>query len=86
LPQDHPLYNASFAKDNHKSFYPFSFGPAACIGKNLAYVELRLILAKLLWRFDVLPEPGSEQWLDNMRSYTLWDKPPLMIKCANAKR
>ncbi|KAH4897767.1 hypothetical protein HBI80_190990 [Parastagonospora nodorum] len=85
LPKDHPLYDASFAKDNKKSFNPFSFGPANCIGKNLAYAELRLIMARLLWRFDLLPQPGSEAWMDGMRAYTLWDKPPLMMKFANAE-
>ncbi|KAH8706093.1 cytochrome P450 3A17 [Phaeosphaeriaceae sp. PMI808] len=85
LLQDHPLHDASFAKDNKKCFYPFSQGPANCIGKNLAYAELRLILVRLVWRFDILAQPGNEGWAENMRGYTLWDKPPLMTKFAIAK-
>jgi len=85
LPKDDPLYDASFANDNKKSFYPFSTGPANCIGKNLAYAELRIILARLLWRFDVVPQPGFEKWMDDMRGYTLWDKPPIMTKFVEAK-
>jgi cytochrome P450 len=85
LPQGHPLYDPSFAKDNKKCFYPFSHGPANCIGKNLAYAELRLILARLVWKFDLLRQPGNDEWVENMRGYTLWDKPPLMTKFAIAK-
>ncbi|KAK0718474.1 putative benzoate 4-monooxygenase cytochrome P450 [Lasiosphaeria miniovina] len=33
-------------------FKPFSHGPRSCLGKNLAWAELRLILARFLWRFD----------------------------------
>jgi len=85
LPQEHPLYDPSFAKDNKKCFYPFSHGPANCIGKNLAWAELRLILARLVWKFDLLRQPGNEGWAENMRGYTLWDKTPLMTKFAVAK-
>lgn len=39
------------------AFAPFSTGPRACIGKNLAYMELTITLARLLYRLDIkLPE------------------------------
>lgn len=41
-----------FANDNFKARQPFSVGPANCIGKNLAYAEMRLLLANLVWHFD----------------------------------
>jgi cytochrome P450 len=85
LPKDHPLYDASFAKDNRKSFFPFSNGPANCLGKNLAYAELRLILSRLLLRFDVKPQPGFETWRDGMKAFSLWDKPPIMTKLVEVK-
>jgi cytochrome P450 len=34
--------------DGKKTLQPFSFGPRDCIGKNLAYAELRLIIARRL--------------------------------------
>jgi cytochrome P450 len=79
------LYDASFSNDNRKCFYPFSHGPGNCIGKNLAYAELRLILARLTWEFDILPQPENEGWANNMRAFTLWQKPPLMTKFVIAK-
>lgn len=30
---------------------PFSVGPTGCIGKNLAWAEMRLLVAKVVWAF-----------------------------------
>lgn len=38
-----------------KAFNPFSFGPTGCIGKTLAYMEIRLALANLVQTFNVKP-------------------------------
>ncbi|KAI4286930.1 MAG: hypothetical protein L6R35_003810 [Caloplaca aegaea] len=35
------------------AFVPFSLGPRTCFGKGLAYAELTIGLARLLWRYDV---------------------------------
>lgn len=34
------------------AYIPFSYGPGNCVGKSLALVELRYIIAMLVWRFD----------------------------------
>lgn len=47
------------------AFNPFSIGARGCIGKSVAYMELRLAIAKLVWGFDVkaLPTEGkAELW------------------------
>ncbi|KAL1964517.1 hypothetical protein VTN77DRAFT_6943 [Rasamsonia byssochlamydoides] len=36
----------------HAAFNPFSIGPRSCIGKSLAYIELTLVLAHILYSFD----------------------------------
>ncbi|KAI8932549.1 hypothetical protein NX059_010724 [Plenodomus lindquistii] len=43
-----------------KAFNPFSIGTRACSGKNLAYMQLKLTLARLLWRFDFRLAEGDE--------------------------
>lgn len=64
---------------------PFSIGPRGCIGKNLAYMEMRMILAKLVWRFDLelvneREEAGKWGWLEDARVIGMWVKPDLWLK------
>ncbi len=58
----------------HKLYISFGAdGPRKCIGIHLAYMELRVILAALFWRFDLKSvgdcDDGSmeidEFWLAN---------------------
>ena len=41
------------------AFYPFSSGSRACVGKNLAYLELTIALARLLYLLDVKVPDGN---------------------------
>jgi cytochrome P450 len=43
----------------HSAFCPFSVGPRGCIGKGMAYVELTITLARVLWQFDMRLTPGT---------------------------
>ncbi|CAM6025816.1 unnamed protein product [Sphagnum balticum] len=53
-----------FAKDVSKAcqdpqgFIPFSFGPRYCIGQNLAVLQSKLIVAKVLSRFQLSVSPN----------------------------
>ncbi|RYO93052.1 hypothetical protein DL762_001315 [Monosporascus cannonballus] len=42
----------------HKAFVPFIVGPRACAGKAMAYLEVSLVIAKILWHFDFAPADG----------------------------
>ncbi|KAF8675314.1 Cytochrome P450 monooxygenase [Rhizoctonia solani] len=44
----------------NKYFVPFSLGPRACIGRNIAYMELMLIAATLVRRYDVEKLPTTK--------------------------
>lgn len=50
---------------------------------SLANAEMRLILTKVLWYFDLEPQPESLHWSEQ-RSYSLWSRPPLMVKLYRA--
>lgn len=53
---------------------------------SLAYSEMRLILAKFLWNFDMTLEESSKTWLDNQLEYALWVKPELNIRLVPVRR
>lgn len=41
-------------------FCAFSFGTRGCVGKNLAWLEMRLVMAKTLWRYETRADPTSK--------------------------
>ncbi|KAH2090173.1 hypothetical protein KXW32_002774 [Aspergillus fumigatus] len=60
-----------FETDHREASQPFSFGLRNLLGKNLAYAEMRLIVAKLLWNFDMTLYEGCRDWGDQT-SYIIW--------------
>ncbi|KAF2749096.1 cytochrome P450 [Sporormia fimetaria CBS 119925] len=83
----HSHYNA----DIRKAAQPFSLGPRGCIGRNLTYVELRLILGALLWNFDLELADGAPLWdpkneFEGLKAYNTWEKSPLMVKLTDVRR
>ncbi|KAK4446904.1 cytochrome P450 4F3 omega-hydroxylase [Podospora aff. communis PSN243] len=67
------------SEDRLEACQPFSVGPRNCIGMSLAYAEAKLILARLLFRFDVeLLDDGFE--IEKQKVYIMWEKPPLNVR------
>lgn len=52
-------------------------------GFSLANAEMRLILAKLIWSFDMELQDESLNW-SNHPSFLLWRRPRLMVKLRRA--
>ncbi|RYC65673.1 hypothetical protein CHU98_g552 [Xylaria longipes] len=76
--------DARFANDKRESSEPFSYGPRNCLGRSIAYAEMKLVMARILWHFDI--ENAQEgNWLDQ-RVYLVWEKSPLRIKLRPSKR
>lgn len=46
---------------------------------SLAYAEMRLILARLVFDFDMKLAEDSKDWVKRQKSYTLWDRLPLNV-------
>lgn len=66
--------------DDLEASQPFSLGARGCLGKSLGWMEMRQILAKLLYNFDLeLADPDLD-WHRDSRMYTLWSKPHLHVK------
>lgn len=74
LPRN-PASPSEFDKDNRKVFHPFGLGPRNCIGQNLAWMELRLILARVIWNFNInLPIGSSGLDLATLKTFRVWEK------------
>ncbi|KAK4447093.1 putative sterigmatocystin biosynthesis P450 monooxygenase stcF [Podospora aff. communis PSN243] len=74
-----------YAGDNREVFNPFSIGPRACIGRGLAYMEMRLALARLVWGFDMELVQGYEKWTEQ-KCWVLYEKTPLMARVVPVQR
>ncbi|EPS29067.1 hypothetical protein PDE_04015 [Penicillium oxalicum 114-2] len=76
LPAGHALWNAKFQHDHLSASKPFSLGPRGCLGVNLAYMEMRITLAKLAWKFDwELVNADQLDWESELRFEGFWKLP-----------
>ncbi|KAK8013885.1 hypothetical protein PG990_007181 [Apiospora arundinis] len=85
-----------YAKDHLNASLPFGTGPRVCIGRNLAYMEMRLITANLLWNFDIELDKGryakeNSVWgldgkMKRMKVFHSMTKPDLWVKLRKARR
>lgn len=65
--------------DRRLSNLAFCLGPRGCMGLNMAHVEMRIVLAKLVLAFDwELVDPNFDL-IRQSRYVVLWEKPPVMI-------
>ena len=78
LATNDPEYPDWATSDQIEVFEPFSTGPRNCIGKNLAYAEMKLLLARFLWRFNftVLDDAFI---FEQQRVFLFREKPPLRL-------
>ncbi|KAL4922538.1 cytochrome P450 [Aspergillus aurantiobrunneus] len=68
------------AKDQLEASQPFSMGSRSCLGRGLAWLELRLTLAKLYYRFDLELVHDGVDWHRDAAMHLLWVKPKLMTR------
>jgi hypothetical protein len=47
---------------------------------------MRLILAKIIWSFDLELDPSSENWLEECKVFALWKKPGLAVRVKEVSR
>lgn len=68
-----------FALDKRDAFQPFGMGPRNCLGQVMAWAEMRLILARLVWTFDIKAAREVEVW-NRHQSQTVWAKEPFEVR------
>ncbi|RYP28374.1 hypothetical protein DL767_007246 [Monosporascus sp. MG133] len=86
-----PGKDKRYANDRLNASQPFSVGPRSCIGKNLAFFEMRLIMSQLLYNFDIALDGDKENvlrsWdMSKMKVFQTWVKPRLWIRLTEVQR
>ncbi|KAL8868969.1 MAG: hypothetical protein Q9174_004627 [Haloplaca sp. 1 TL-2023] len=77
LPEADPKYDA----DRKDAWEPFMVGPRNCLGKSLAWAEMKLILCKILYHFDMeLGEDNKGDWSMDQKVWVLHQRTPLFVK------
>ncbi|KAF4626368.1 hypothetical protein G7Y89_g11791 [Cudoniella acicularis] len=76
---DSPFYN-----DKLDIVLPFGLGLRGCLGKDLAWAEMRLAIARLVWRFDVEFVGTPVKW-EELKTFLLVEKKPVMIRIRERK-
>ncbi|KAI1409860.1 cytochrome P450 [Hypoxylon sp. FL1857] len=81
LPEDHPLYDTKFSADSRKGFQPFGQGPRMCAGKEIAWWQSRVFVAKVIWSFDLELASGQEIDLDEqLKGWGMYQKPEVRVR------
>ncbi|KAL9097268.1 MAG: hypothetical protein Q9165_000695 [Trypethelium subeluteriae] len=70
----------------YPAFHPFGMGPRGCLAQPLARLEMRLLLALFLYRYDIDLSPGESlrKWTEQ-KIYWTWEKQPLKLEIKPAK-
>ncbi|KAJ5220818.1 cytochrome P450 [Penicillium citrinum] len=85
LPPTDPAYDSTFDDDDRQAFRPFSIGTRNCLGQNMGYLMLRLVLARLVQHYDWELLSPEVDWDRDLRLWAVWDKPCVKVRFTLAK-
>lgn len=77
---------AEFQSDHLAASQPFSVGPTNCLGKPLAWAEMRLILSRLIWFFELEGVNGKPFNWEAQKMIMTVEKDPLWLRLKPRKR
>ncbi|KAI1790041.1 cytochrome P450 [Ganoderma leucocontextum] len=66
---------------NRNAFIPFSHGPANCVGRHLARMEMKMVMSVLIQKFDLQFAEGfdSDGWCNMIKDYLVTSRGPLLV-------
>ncbi|KAF2478138.1 uncharacterized protein BDR25DRAFT_207093, partial [Lindgomyces ingoldianus] len=88
LPEAYREASSSKSNNARSRIEPFSIAPRSCIGRPLVLAQLRLVLAKMVWKFDIEKantKAGGLQW-EEQKTFTVVEKLPFDVKLTLAMR
>ena len=69
-----------YGHDNLSASKPFSIGFHSCLGRPLAWLEMRLVVTRILWAFDITEEEGKHVEFDDFPMMMMVEKQPIMLR------
>ena len=81
LPERWFSTGAPVGEHNTAAYFPFSYGPANCVGKNLALMEMRILLCCVLRRFHFSKARwvSHEEWEGRIKDWFVVHQDPLLV-------
>ena len=81
LPERWFSKGAPAGEHNTTAFFPFSYGPTICAGKNLALMEMRMVLCWIMRHFHLSKAPGAayEEWERKIQDWFVVHHEPLLV-------
>ncbi|KAH9035153.1 high nitrogen upregulated cytochrome P450 monooxygenase 2 [Lactarius deliciosus] len=81
LPERWFSTGAPVGEHNTAAFFPFSYGPTICAGKNLALMEMRMVLCWVLrrFRFSSTPAVSHDEWEGKILDWFIVRQDPLLV-------
>lgn len=70
--------SSPFAADKREASKHFGGGARDCLGQGVAWAEMRLILASLVWAFDIEAVRALD-WAQQ-KTYLVWEKEPFEVR------
>lgn len=67
------------------SFQPFNLGRHQCIGLKLAFAELRIVVARVVWAFVFEGTEGKVWDWGELRSFITWEKRGIEVEVGRAE-
>lgn len=66
----------------HKAFIPFSAGPRVCVGKPLAWTEMRMVVSSIVQKFGMTVADGFhlDDWEQSLEDHYVLKKGSLPIR------
>ncbi|KAI9447487.1 high nitrogen upregulated cytochrome P450 monooxygenase 2 [Lactarius indigo] len=82
LPERWLANGAPAGEHNTSAFFPFGYGSRTCVGKNLALMEMRMVLCWMLRRFCFSKALGVtyEAWEERIRDWNVIYHDPLCVR------
>lgn len=58
---------------------------------SLSYVEMRLVLSRMIWNFDLVNADSASAWdpeddMKHMKAFSTWQKPDLKVIAIKVQR